>query len=178
MICLLGGSFPAVTHVRCLFFVAGTVGERDGAKAVAFVKPARGQVFLKAPEFQRLYIGLLGGRQKTTARTPANEVRVAVEQANLFGLPGEEGDDPVAVRCDRDVAFLEDDVGDEPAVFLQRVQFRQKGQQSQRRREDSGNGFGVAWTCRTQRQLFDDALLLHDPTDCSDLLWLARRGVT
>src|SRR5207302_1104317 len=73
-----------------------------------------------------------------------------IEEPDLLSLPREKSDDPAFIFRNRDLAFVQDHIGDKPLVVFDGVQHRQKGQQPERSRIDIPDCVPIAWGTTTQ----------------------------
>src|SRR5271156_1412950 len=121
-----GGTFPAVADVGCLLLVSRPIGKADRTEASRLVEAAGAGVGLKAPQFERIDPAFLRNLDQQCGGTPADAIRARMEEAHLFTLPRQKGNDAAAVFGNDDFAILEDDVSDESAILCHRMQHRQE----------------------------------------------------
>jgi hypothetical protein len=98
-----------------------------------FVKATGAEVGLKAPELQRFNPASLRNLDQLRPCAPPDVIGAGIKQPDFLTLARQKGDDAARVFGDDDLAVLEDDIGDEGAVFGRRVEHRQESQQPVRR---------------------------------------------
>src|SRR5262249_39843972 len=112
-------ALPTIEDVGRLLLVLTSIRESQRAEAARFVKAPRPRIRLEAPKLERRSLPF-GRLEQQRARAAADEIRVDVEQADLVATEREKSGDAAPALGDYDLAFGQDLLGDEGAVFLGR----------------------------------------------------------